>query len=324
MKNSNGRNFGGKSGGKPPRGASPRRADKDTRGSEHKRGDKRGDKTARPRHDDRPKRDDKPFHAAPRPVARVKEQIIRPAPLPKVKADLFGMHAVREAWNNPARKIHALYLTDTSFKGFAEHLHNNLPRPAPIMVTKEQLDRSLPSGSVHQGMAISCAPLPETGVDDFIIRAVGQAKTLLVMLDQVTDPHNVGAILRSCSAFGAAGVILQRMHAPELTGVLAKTACGAVEHMPVAYETNLTRALQTLQDAGFMAVGLDERGDAELSQLPVHPKMVLVLGAEGDGIRRLIKEQCDVLARLPTSGAIASLNVSNAAAVGLYAISHSR
>jgi 23S rRNA (guanosine2251-2'-O)-methyltransferase len=139
------------------------------------------------------------------------------------------------------------------------------------------------------------------------------------MLDQVTDPHNVGAILRSACAFGAGGVIMQRRHAPELTGVLVKTASGAAEHIPVAYETNLSAALDTLRENGFTAIGLDERGEKILGDAVIPAKTVLVLGAEGDGMRPKVREHCDVLARLPTQGPIASLNVSNAAAVALFA-----
>jgi 23S rRNA (guanosine2251-2'-O)-methyltransferase len=273
-----------------------------------------------------PKRDKNARHRGPAPSggsaakpARAEPLSLKAAPVPRLKIDLFGVHAVREALANPCRKIHSVYATEQSAKTYADvfsRLPGHLP---PRIVTREQLDRSLPPGTVHQGVAIACDPLPEIGVDDFIIAANMRPRTVLVMLDQVTDPHNVGAILRSCSAFGANGMILQRMHAPELTGVLAKTACGAVEHVPVAYETNLTRTLETLQEAGFMAVGLDERGDKGLFALRDAPKLVIVLGAEGDGIRRLVKERCDRLASLPTSGPIASLNVSNAAAVALFA-----
>lgn len=272
-----------------------------------------------------PKRDKNARHRgtpASAPAIRPRQTepaAIKAAPLPRLKIDLFGVHAVREALKNPLRKVHGVYVTEQSGKSYGDIISNLPGHLSPKIVIREQLDRALPPGSVHQGIAIACDPLPETGVDDFIISASTRARTVLVMLDQVTDPHNVGAILRSCSAFGAHGMILQRMHAPELIGVLAKTACGAVEHVPVAYETNLTRALETLQETGFTAVGLDERGTAKLSVLHDASKLVIVLGAEGDGIRRLVKEQCDYLVALPTSGAIASLNVSNAAAVALFA-----
>lgn len=241
---------------------------------------------------------------------------------------LYGFHAVAEAWLNPARVIEALYITDNAAGGFEKILREahgrNLKRPAPIAIDKHVLDKLLPPAAVHQGLALACAALPEIGVDDLIIRGHAQEHFTLLMLDQVTDPHNVGAILRSASAFACDGVIMQRKHAPELTGVLAKTACGAVEHIAVAYETNLSRALERLKEAGFFIYGLDERGTEEIGGVKPGGKSVLVLGAEGDGMRRLVREHCDALLRLPTRGAIQSLNVSNAAAIALYAFSLNR
>ncbi|MCI5059982.1 MAG: 23S rRNA (guanosine(2251)-2'-O)-methyltransferase RlmB [Alphaproteobacteria bacterium] len=242
----------------------------------------------------------------------------------KVKIDLFGHHAVVEAWLNPARHIHVLYLTDKAAEGFEDIVRTaqkkGLKRPEPIIIDRSVLDHSTPMGSVHQGIGLNVQALEPTDIHDLIRAGEVEGKSLLVMLDQVTDPHNVGAILRSACVFGATGLIMQKKHAPELTGVLAKTACGGVEHVPVAYETNLTRSLETLQEAGYMAIGLDERGEQEIGELERFDKVVIVLGAEGPGLRRLVREQCDILTRLPTNGPISSLNVSNAAAVALYAL----
>ena len=242
----------------------------------------------------------------------------------RVKIDLFGAHAVTEAWINPKRHIHALYITDNALDGFDSALKKahdrGLKRPAPTIITKETLDASTPMGSVHQGLGLNCQSLEETDISDIIRANENAEKTVLLMLDQVTDPHNVGAIIRSSCVFGAAGIIMQRKHAPELTGVLAKTACGGVEHIAIAYETNLTRSLETLQEAGYFALGLAEEGDLSIQQFADHQKLVLVLGAEGTGLRRLVREQCDSLVALPTAGPISSLNVSNAAAVALYAV----
>lgn len=242
-----------------------------------------------------------------------------------VKIDLYGMHAVAAAWTNPKRHIHALYITDKALDGFDHAMttaHDmGLKRPAPQIIDKSALDGSTPQGSVHQGIGLTCQALAETDINDIIRAEDHKDRSVLVMLDQVTDPHNVGAIIRSACVFGAGGMIVQKKHAPELGGVLAKTACGGVEHVPMAYETNLTRSLETLQEAGYFAVGLDERGTVPIGELKNYPKLVLVMGAEGPGLRRLVKEQCDALTSLPTAGPISSLNVSNASAVALYAVS---
>lgn len=243
----------------------------------------------------------------------------------RLQIDLFGKHAVSEAWTNRNRHIKALYITEKTLTEFEPILKDadrqNIERPTPQIIAKEALENVTPQGTVHQGIAIQCSPLEETDIHDIIRIEDTKEKSILIMLDQVTDPHNVGAIIRSAAAFGSAGMIMQRKHAPELTGVLAKTACGGVEHLPVAFETNLTRSLETLQEAGYFAIGLDERGEKTISELPSYEKAIIVLGAEGSGLRRLVGEQCDILARLPTNPPIASLNVSNAAAVALYDLS---
>lgn len=244
----------------------------------------------------------------------------REAKSPRLKADLFGMHAVREAWKNPKRYVHALFVTENALKEFEEHLKTDAKRPAPTIVTKDELDKTFPSGTVHQGIALSCQALAEMSVIDIIIKAEDKPKSVIVILDQVTDPHNIGAIMRSASAFGADGIVMQNRHAPEMGGILAKTACGAVEHMPVAYETNLSRAIEKLQEHHYTIIGMDEHADKTFSSLRSYDRVVIVLGAEGSGMRRLIRDHCDVLVTLPTQKPINSLNVSNAAAVALYAL----
>ena len=240
------------------------------------------------------------------------------------KPNLFGLHAVREAWLNEERIIHALYMTHMAQKNFEDAIleakNKGLRRPEPVILDKAKFEKLLPKGAVHQGVALACAPLEEMDVQDLIIRMHDKKRGVVALLDQVTDPHNVGAIMRSASAFGLDGLLMQTKHAPVLEGVLAKTASGAVDHMPVAYATNLSRALESLKEAGFMALAMDERGDKEIGELKLSGKIVVVLGSEGSGIRPLIKDKCDVLTRLPTGGAIASLNVSNAAAVAFYAL----
>lgn len=238
---------------------------------------------------------------------------------------LYGTHAVREAWLNKARQVQNLYITESALGDF-EHVleqgaNSELNRPNPMIVDKADLDKALPKGAVHQGIALACSPLPEMEVEDLIIKANAQnAPSTIAILDQVTDPHNVGAILRSASALGLDAVVMQRRHAPELSGVLAKTACGALEHINVAQATNLSRAIEELQAAGYFVIGLDERGD-DINTIERSPKTAIILGAEGPGIRRLVKENCDQLARIPMHNTIASINVSNAAAIAFYALS---
>jgi 23S rRNA (guanosine2251-2'-O)-methyltransferase len=248
----------------------------------------------------------------------------RTAPAPAGRRDhlLYGVHPVTAAWLNPERKCRHLYGLAHALAEFRPILERapalGLSRPLPTVLERDGLDRLLPAGAVHQGLALDAAPLPEVNLEDVLIQA-GEGPATLVLLDQVTDPHNVGAILRSAAAFGAAGLIVQTRHAPEITGVLAKSASGAVEIVPILRETNLARAVVRLREAGFVAVALDERGEP-LGQAALGERVVLALGAEGVGLRRLIAESCDLIASLPTVPPIGSLNVSNAAAVGLYEI----
>ncbi len=233
---------------------------------------------------------------------------------------LYGLHAVREAWLNPQRRVRALYLSDAGTGSFENILRESkgLKRPAPTIIDKRDLDKMLPQGAVHQGIALAADPLDDVFLSDILIKA-GQ-NSLVLILDQVTDPHNVGAILRSACAFGVDGIVMQKKHAPMLDGVLAKAASGAVEHVAVAYETNLSRSIEELKEGGFFVYGLDERGE-DIGRMKPGGKVALVLGAEGPGMRRLVKENCDALLKIPMKGPVESLNVSNAAAVALYALS---
>jgi 23S rRNA (guanosine2251-2'-O)-methyltransferase len=236
---------------------------------------------------------------------------------------IYGVHAVAAAWLNPARRRHRLYATRAALDGFAEVLARareaGLDRPAPIVAEREAIDRLPPPGAVHQGLVLDAGPLPEMNLDDMLI-AAGDGPAILVMLDQVTDPHNVGAILRSAAAFGALGMIVQTRHAPEVTGVLAKAASGGLELVPIVRETNLARAIDQLRDAGFDVVGLAEGAPAPIADIALSERVALVLGAEGAGLRRLVAEKCTWTASLPTRPPVGSLNVSNAAAVALYDI----
>jgi 23S rRNA (guanosine2251-2'-O)-methyltransferase len=240
---------------------------------------------------------------------------------------LYGIHPITAAWTNPERQCRHLYGTPPALAAFQPTLDKaqvlGLKRPAPVVTDRDTIERILPPGAVHQGLALDSEPLPEVGLEDVLI-AAGDGPAALVLLDQVTDPHNVGAILRSAAAFGAKGVIVQSRHAPEITGVLAKSASGAVEVVPLISETNLSRAIEQLRDAGFYVAGLDEAGAITLAEAEFEERVVLALGAEGEGLRRLVAEHCTALVSLPTEPPIGSLNVSNAAAIGLYEIARRR
>jgi len=256
----------------------------------------------------------------------VKKAKVR-APKIIIKGDLlYGLHAAIEALKNPVRKIDAIYVTeklwygDTRAKttGLIETLDiSNLPDPK--IIEKDELDYNFGKNVVHQGLAIDAKPLEETFLSDLIIKSKTREKSVILMLDQVTDPHNIGAIIRSAAAFGVLGIIGQTRHMPDyISPVCAKIASGGVEHVPIAREVNLSDTLKKLLKAGFTCIGLDERGEATLSQTPKTDKVVIVLGAEGTGLRPKIAETCTYLARLPTQPPIESLNVSNAAAIALY------
>jgi 23S rRNA (guanosine2251-2'-O)-methyltransferase len=224
---------------------------------------------------------------------------------------LYGRHAVLAAVANPDRRIERILAT----KEVAERHAAELGTKAELH-SREDLGQRLPAGAVHQGIAALVAPLEEPQLEDLLARCGEHA--LVLALDQVTDPHNVGAILRSAAAFGVAGLIVTERHAPHDTGVLAKAASGALEIVPMVRAVNLARALDQLKEAGFWLYGLDERGDAQIGALDLAGRACIVLGAEGEGLRRLTAEKCDRLVTIPTEARLAALNVSNAAAVAAY------
>ena len=187
------------------------------------------------------------------------------------------------------------------------------------MLDRAAFNQLLPEGAVHQGWALAVEPLDPPDLDD-VLRAADASGTrsIIIVLDQVTDPHNVGAVLRSAAAFGAAAVVIAGHGAPPVGGVLAKAASGALDCVPLVRVVNLARALDRLKEEGYWCCGLDERAPEPLAALDLGPRVALVLGSEGGGLRRLLRERCDYLARLPTRPELPSLNVSNAAAIALY------
>jgi 23S rRNA (guanosine2251-2'-O)-methyltransferase len=227
---------------------------------------------------------------------------------------LWGRHAVAAALDNPERKVLRAWATReaAAFMQF----------PADVTVTLAEapdLGRLVPHDAPHQGVVIEVEPLEDVWLDELLTGAPERA--VLLVLDQVTDPHNVGAILRSAAAFGAIGIVTQDRHSPPESGALAKAASGAVERMPWARVVNLARSLEEISEAGFWRIGLTGDAEMDLKDALGPPRVALVLGAEGPGLRPNTRDHCDALARLPISDAVESLNVSNAAAVALYAAS---
>jgi 23S rRNA (guanosine2251-2'-O)-methyltransferase len=232
---------------------------------------------------------------------------------------LYGIHAVLSALENEERLIRRILITRET----REALADRLPRLSaqPETVDRMKLDSLLPPGAVHQGIAMLTDPLDDPGVESLKEPQDedGAQREVVLLLDHVTDPRNVGAILRSAAAFGARAVIVTDRHAPEATGALAKAASGGLEVVPLIRVTNLARALDLLAEYGFWRVGLEMETDKSLAEA-VHDirRVALVLGAEDEGLRRLTREKCDFLAKLPMTGAVESLNVSAAATVALY------
>ena len=227
---------------------------------------------------------------------------------------LWGKHAVAAALDNPSRKVLRAWATRdaAAFMQFPKDV-------AVTLAEAPDLGRLVPHDAPHQGVVIEVEPLEDVWLDELIGDAPERA--MLLVLDQVTDPHNVGAILRSAAAFGAIGIVTQDRHSPPESGVVAKASSGALERVPWARVVNLARALEEIGEAGFWRIGLTGDADTDLKEALGPPRVALVLGAEGTGMRPNTREHCDALARLPITDAVESLNVSNAAAVALYAAS---
>lgn len=233
---------------------------------------------------------------------------------------LYGVHTAIAILANPARRYSRIVTCDAALAARIADILAAAPQIAIETITRDVLDAMLPDGAVHQGIAVLAAPLKSVPLEDICDQVDGQAQARIVVLDQVTDPHNIGAILRTAAAFQANAVIVQDRHTPPVTGVLAKAASGGLEHCPLVRVTNLARALENLKRAGVWCIGLDSEATQSVRSAKVSGPMALVLGAEGEGLRRLTRDNCDVLAAIPFSGPLASLNVSNAAAIALYEI----
>jgi len=255
------------------------------------------------RRPEKAQRDKSRFAPKPKPV--------RPA-IPDGVAILYGWHTVAAALANPRRVIRKITATENAVHRLAEE---GLTLPVtPEIVRPDAIAAKLAGDAVHQGLLVEADPLPPLDIADVA------AQGIVLVLDQLTDPHNVGAILRTAAAFAVGAVITTARHSPEATGVLAKSASGALDLVPMVTVANLARALADLKERGFLTVGLDSAGETDLATARLSDPLALVLGAEGRGLRQLTRESCDIRARLDLPGAIKSLNVSNAAAIALYAV----
>jgi 23S rRNA (guanosine2251-2'-O)-methyltransferase len=250
----------------------------------------------------------KPFEkgrkAGGRPVRRDREAS------PDGPVILYGWHTVSAALANPQRIIRKLFLTENAARRLADE--NIGMSVTPEIVRPSAIDQRLGPDAVHQGLLAEAEPLPSPDIEDLTQEGI------VLVLDQITDPHNVGAIMRSAAAFAVKAIVTTARHSPEATGVLAKSASGALELVPLVTVQNLARALNELNDLGFLTVGLDSDGTEALGAVTLRQPLALVLGAEGKGLRQLTRETCSVVARLDMPGAIKSLNVSNAAVLALY------
>ena len=254
----------------------------------------------------------KPFRGGrpPRPVvAHQPDDFEEDGPL-----RLFGVHPVEAALGNPARKLIKLSATENAERRLQAAI---TARGLTVeRVSPRELDRILGTDTVHQGIMLECEPLDEPELQDLTERAAAGGP--LIILDQVTDPHNAGAILRSAAAFGASGVVMTRRHSPPLNGTLAKSASGAMEVVPVAMVQNLAKAMEDLKAQGTLLLGLDGDAPARIEDEPFTGPVAIVMGAEGKGLRQLTAETCTRLVSISTTSTLASLNVSNAAAIALH------
>lgn len=230
---------------------------------------------------------------------------------------LYGKHSCLQAISNPNRTIHQILVTQNAKQLIPSSVSCNVIK----VVSSPVFQQFLSPDAVHQGMAVEVSPLQQPDIMDIIHQNKQTNNSVLVLLDQVTDPHNIGAILRSSAAFGADAVILPDKHTPEETAIMAKSASGAMENTPLITVTNLARTIELLKEHDYWVMGLDGHTDQTIDSIPPSAKIAIILGAEGKGLRALTRKHCDFLVKLPIdSTRIESLNVSNAAAICLYEI----
>ena len=237
---------------------------------------------------------------------------------PKGQTWLYGVHAVESALTNPERRKYRLLVNQewtTSYKVEGNEI-------VPEYVSRQDIERQLPLNAVHQGLALLVAPLSHVSIETICKNA--RDNSVVIVLDQVTDPRNIGAIMRSAFAFGASAVIVTDKYTPETTAAMAKAASGALDRLPLVRVTNLTRSLILLKKAGFWLAGLDANADQTIVQANFNGKLAIILGAEGSGLRRLTSQNCDYLVNIPIQKSTDSLNVSIAASIALYEVFRNR
>ncbi|MBA2590107.1 MAG: RNA methyltransferase [Alphaproteobacteria bacterium] len=259
-------------------------------------------------------------HFYPKPAGKGAEKPGRPAGKPPSRREgggewLYGLHAVQAALANPDRKLGRAAVTPRAIETIGKKLLSRVPFET---LEPGAIDRLLPPGAVHQGAALEAWPLKSRALEEVIAAAGTETRRIVLVLDQLSDPHNVGAILRTAAAFHVAAVVVQDRHAPPQSGALAKAASGALDMVPYVEVVNIARALDQLAEMGFWRIALAGDGETSLADAVPPGDVALVLGSEGDGIRRLVREHCEVSALIRISKTMESLNVSNAAAIALY------
>jgi 23S rRNA (guanosine2251-2'-O)-methyltransferase len=264
-------------------------------------------------------------HFYPKPAGKGPEKPGRPAGKPPSRREaggewLYGLHAVQAALANPNRKLGRAALTPRAIETIGEKL---LKRVQVETLEPGAIDKLLPAGAVHQGAALEAWPLKSRNLEEILAEPGPEGRRVILVLDQLSDPHNVGAILRTAAAFGVIAVVVQDRHAPPQSGALAKAASGALDLLPYVEVVNITRTLDQLAELGFWRIALAGDGESSLAEAVPAGDVALVLGSEGAGIRRLVREHCEASAFIPISAKMESLNVSNAAAIALYELRRS-
>lgn len=227
---------------------------------------------------------------------------------------IYGRHAVLSALSNPKRVIKKLIIAKENKSEFeAKNFNTN-----PLYVDKKEIDKLLPQDAVHQGYALYTNRLENYDIHDLIALSNNSERCHILILDQVTDPQNIGAIIRSCVAFNALGLIMQDKNSPLESGAMVKASAGTIEFLPISRVTNLSRAIEILKDNGFWVIGMDGYATTTIDKINKSGKTAIVMGSEGKGMRRLVQENCDSSVKLPISPNVESLNVSTAAAIALY------